>query len=186
MTVNAISVISAHDMHCKDKVIQKRIGTETEFSTKVIFVELFIKTFGIILVCTLFIIPWTLIRRKDTIIYQDYWMEPSLPAVVNWMIRAGADLMNLMILTNENSLKSFNLYLKLSAMILSLWFVFYISSYLIWSVCLGYNHPLPYLGLMLLPTWMIWNFCLWFLLPTNMIKSKEFQRKLRLYMLYFI
>ena len=94
MVVNAISVISAHNIHCKDKVIQNRKGTATEFSTKVIFIELFIKTFGIILVCTLFVIPWTLIRRKDTIIYQEYWMEPSLPAVVNWMIRAGSDLLN--------------------------------------------------------------------------------------------
>ena len=102
----AISVISAHSVNCRDKAILNQKKIETEFSIKNIFIDLFIKTCGIIVVCTLFVIPWTLIRRTDTIIYQDYWIEPSLPAVVNWMIRVGSDLLNLMILTNENSLKS--------------------------------------------------------------------------------
>ena len=96
MTVNAISVISAHDIHCKDKVIQKRIGTETEFSTKVIFVELFIKTFGIILVCTLLLLvqKYKLLMILDRLIDFDAF-EASLQ--LNLQIKK--ELINLSLLS---------------------------------------------------------------------------------------
>ena len=135
---------------------------ETGFSVMKICVELIIKTCGIIAICTLFVVPWTSIHRVDSIIYKNSWKEPNLPVTINWMIRVGADILNLTVWTGEDSLKSFNLYFKLTATCFAAWLFLYVSSYLLWSICLGFNYQLPYLALILVPTWLISNVGFWF------------------------
>ena len=63
-------------------------------------------------------------------------------------------------------------------------FLIYTLSYLIWSVYLGYNHPLPYVSMSLLPTWGIFNIGLWIFLPSGLLSKKDFRQKLLVYMAF--
>ena len=50
---------------------------------------------------------------------------------------------------------------------------------------MGFNHPLPHLGMMVLLTFIIFVFFLWILLPSTLLAEKEFRRKLLIYTGYF-
>ena len=63
-----------------------------------------ISVFGIIAFCALFCIPWTMIPRTNSIIYQTYWMEAILPMASNILLMAGAYNLNLATYTQEKSL----------------------------------------------------------------------------------
>ena len=66
-------------------------------------------------------------------------------------------------------------------------FLLYTISYLIWSLQLGYNHPLPFLGiLMMLLMWVIFPIGLWFVLPSDLLAKEDFRRKMLVYMMYFL
>ena len=182
MNSNEISVICLQEISC-DNEPQENKEKESTVTLKDISKPLGI-SFGIIAFSIVFSLFWTIIPRTNTIIYQSYWMEPLIPTTSIYFLLAGLDFLNLTVWTEEKSLLSPFVFLKMFAMYMITAIFFYILSHAIWSVYLEYNHPLPNLGLTI---WaIVITFCigLWFILPSNLLTKTEFRKKLRIYMLY--
>ena len=66
------------------------------------------------------------------------------------------------------------------------WMIPYIIAYVIWSSNLGYNWPMPYLGYNIFISSFASLLGMWFVFPYELRYKKEFQRNMKLYMLYFV
>ena len=143
---------------------------------------------AIIASCVLFVVPWTTIPRTDTIIYQSHWWETFLPSATTYILSAAVEVLNLTVWTQERSLATFHVFL----MIYLLWFTpFFISllmNYFVWSVYLGFNQPLPNLGLwgILSAFFILYPIGIWFVLPSQIASEDEFRRKLRWYLVQHV
>ena len=183
MIADEISVISVQDIN-NDEETEETKEMSNKLNLEDLWKALCISIFGIVGISVLFAIPWTTIPRTDSIIYQSHWMEVLLPSVSNVILNNGIRILRLSIWTKEEALMSVWIYLRLFLSDQIIWTLLYISSYVIWSIYLQFNHPLPQLGLILLPTWAIMAISLWIVLPSNLLENKNFRQKLKLYMLF--
>ena len=140
---------------------------------------------AVVVISILFVAPWTTVPRTNSIIHQSYWMEVMIPSTIHWMTCVAADLLNLSIWTQERSVISPVLFLKLYFVYSAPPILIYILSYMIWCVYLGYNHPMPHVSVVILvPTQISFMISLWFVMPSSLIEKGAFRRKLRIYMVY--
>ena len=119
---------------------------------------------SVVAISILFVASWTTIPRTNSIIHQSYWMEILIPTTINWMTIAATDLLNLAIWTQERSVISLLVFLKLYCVYSTPPLLLYILSYMNWCVYLGYNHPMPHVILVTsLPTaflpWFLFGLC---------------------------
>ena len=183
---NSISVVSIHSMPCNEdteKATEKQENGEPPIGAcKMLFLLL-----GTVALSVVFVVPFTIIPRKNSIVYQANWMEICLPLVFFWISTASADMLNLKVWTKECSLMSIRVLLKMSILYNISAFLIHIMSHLIWTVHLGFNHPLPNLGtVIILTTWIIAMIGHWFLLPSDLLAKEDFRKKLRTYIIYFL
>ena len=135
-------------------------------------------TIGIIAVAVVFVVPWTTIPQTNSIIYQSSWIEAFLPFTTVWIALVGAELIVLKTWTKEKQLVSTIFFLKMYSMYLVIFLILYVFAFLMWTVYLGYNHPLPNLGLMGLPTWIMSVIGLWFILHSDLLQKKRVPTKI--------
>ena len=183
MTSDEISVISVQEINC-DEETEEIEDRSRKVNLQNLRKALFISIFGIIGISVLFSISWTTIPRTDSIIYQSHWMEVLLPSVANGVLNNGAFILRLSIWTKEEEIMSIWIYLKLFLFEQMIWHLLYIISCVIWSIYLQFNHPLPQLGLIVLPTWVIMAISVWIVLPSHLLENENFRQKLKLYMLF--
>ena len=180
---NAASILSVNDTPINDKIETDSKHKANESAPKII-AKIFVFSISTVAVSIIFVLPWTTIPRTNSIIYQSSWMEVFLPTLSNLIIGSGTDLLNLTVWTKENTLMNVRTFLKMLTMNMTSNFLLYILGYVIWCVYLGYNHPLPFVGLLQLPALILFMISLWFLLPTILVKQEDFRRKLRVYTVY--
>ena len=86
-------------------------------------------SFGIIAFSVVFSLFWTIVPRTNTIIFQSYWMEPLIPTTSIYFLLAAFDFLNLTTWTEEKSLSSSFVFLKMFAMymITAFFFLHFIS-----------------------------------------------------------
>lgn len=109
-------------------------------------------------------------------------MEAFLPFAINWIPLTAADLLNLKVWTTENSLAKWDVFLRMYFMYIIPSAFLYLVCYYLWSIYLGFHHPMPQLGVIAyLCAWIIFQIGLWFLLPYGLLSQEEFRRKLRIY-----
>ena len=185
MSPDEITVISVQEIAC-DEETEDNTTQERKFTLKEVGKAIGISIFGIVALTVLFSIPWTTTPRTDSIIYQSHWMEVLLPISINFLLVAGTRFLQLITWTKEKTLASSWNYLKIYLLDLITWILLYMSAYLIWSIYLQLNHPLPNLGLMIVPTWTISIIGLWIILPSHLLGKKDFRHKLKNYMLYYL
>ena len=94
---DAISIISITNEDHNVKIRKTKTENGITFESKHGLIMDCFYVIAIIAFCLLFIIPWTTIPRTNSIIYQSYWMEVSLPVTTNCMLFAAVDLLNLTI-----------------------------------------------------------------------------------------
>ena len=128
----------------------------------------------------------TLIPRQNAIIYQNYWYEMFIIYVVffgvtvmlNQVVEAVGYL-------NVKSLISAPTILKHFIREMLAYGLPYLLFYIIWTMLLNFNHPMPFIGLIgAVLSWGIGTFLIWFLLPSYLTKQKEFRKKVWFYILY--
>ena len=164
-----ISVSSIEDI-TSDKEKEEAKIKDNKFALNVVFEALGISTFGIVGFSLLFIVPWTSIPRTDSIIHQSHWMEILLPFATNQLLFAGSQFLEFTTWTKEKELMSIWNFMKMYLLNLIPFTILYISYYIFWSLYLQYNHPLPYLLMMVwLPVFMIWSIGLWLILPSQLL-----------------
>ena len=170
---DSVSIISINTISCKEEPEesdsrQENIGLLKDVCKIIAF------SIGIIALCLVFVVPWTSIPRTNSIFYQSYWMESCLPNSSNIIVLAGADLLNLTIWMKEKSLRSFKVYAKIFFSNWIPFIVIYVSTYLIWTVHLGFNHPLPNLvSVISLPLWIIVMTSYWIVLPKDLLAKDD-------------
>lgn len=183
MSPDSISVISVHEIYCENKEHEKK---DQYKSCVNVFKTLVVSILGIIMTSTIFVIPWTIIPRSNSIVYQSYWMEVNLPLLTNWIVIAGVEILNLMVWTKEKSVASLLMLIKLFLLNLIPWIVLYTLCYLVWTIHLGFNHPSPWIAYLTYPAYILFMAGLWFVLPANLLSKEDFRRKLRFYMIYVL
>ena len=183
--IEDISVISNKEITLAE-TNENNKKKESKFSLKDLFETLGISAFGIIGFTCFFTIPWTLIPRTDSIIYQSHWMEVLLPWATTLLLITGTQVLELRTWTKEKELMSIWNYLKIYSMHLIPYAILYFLSYIIWSVYLQFNHPLPNLFFILMPVFTIRAIEYWFLLPSNLLSKEDFRQKLKMYTFYFL
>ena len=185
MNTDSISVISLPDVHSGEEVEGSQLK-RNDLVPKDVGKVLGFSSLGMIAFCLLFAIPWTMIPRTNSMIYQSHWMEAIFPALTFKFLLSGVHLLNIRIWTEEPELMSTRVFLKTYLMDVTPFTLMYVSCYGIWSVYLEFNHPLPNLGLIISPSRIIFIIGLWFIFPSHLLVKKDFRRKLKTYMLYFV
>ena len=182
MIPDEISVISCQEINCDDankQVILANSKLELKYACK----SLVILIFGVIGISVLFNIPWTTIPRTNSIIYQSHWMEMLFPAAINTLLVAGVRFLQLTTWV-DGELMTIWIYMKMYILQLVVSDILYVACYVIWSIYLQYNHPMPQLVLVALPGWIIFMTGLWFILPSHLVANNDFRQKLIFYMVY--
>ena len=113
--IEDISVISNKEITLAE-TNENNKKKESKFSLKDLFEALGISAFGIIGFTCFFTIPWTLIPRTDSIIYQSHWMEVLLPWATTLLLITGTQVLELRTWTKEKELMSIWNYLKIYSM----------------------------------------------------------------------
>ena len=181
---DSITSIEILDLSCDEKI--EKFEETKQFTTKDAL-KLTFMFIGIIGICVLFIIPWTMIPRTDSIVYQSHGLEICLPLVTLWILTAAANMLDLIIWTKEKSLATFRVFFIMFLMYYIPCILILVSSYIVWTVNLGLNVPIPYIALTgTLPIWIIFQVLLWFFLPAEVLRKQDFKRKLRIYVGYFV
>ena len=185
MRDNAPSIFTVRGIEKQEERAQRKYS-DNGFDIKDIL-KACLSALAIIVFCILFAIPWTTIPRTNSIIHQSHWWEVFLAVSTSFILSAGSILLDLISWTQERSLISLCVYLKMYFMIVIPCILLYIACYMVWSKLLLFNHPLPNLALIcLLPTWIILPLGLWLILPSHLLKKQDFRRKLKMYMRYFL
>ena len=127
------------------------------------------------------VVPLTTIPRTNSIIFQSSWMEILLPTAWVCILYVGTELLHLTIWTQERSLISLYTFMKIAFVGIASLAMIHILSHIIWCAYLGYNHPLPFLGSIQMPTRFVVVISLRFLIPSNLTANEDYQKKLRVY-----
>ena len=143
--------------------------------------------FIILMACILWSVPITAIPITNLIDFPSYWWEMLINGVLfaNSLYVTGLTIAQIKIIFDikiSNLLKPFLWSYILHY--LSTAFPFCIS-YLIWTTWLGYNYPIPFIGLICyILSYTTHYAAIWFMFPKEMRKSKADKRKILAYVLY--
>ena len=123
--------------------------------------------------CSLTMSILFLIPRHNSIIEQSYWFEVFFSAGLWSVIYSAKVVMDLKIFTEMDSLTSIYLFLKVSFVSLLTWVATTTLCYIVWTIILEYNHPIPFLGTACVTTTIIALLVvLWLLSPVYAIGKK--------------
>ena len=184
-----ISVIQVQEMNNDENVVENRkVGSYFHIPIDIMnsIRAICISAMKIILFSVLFTIPWTVIPRTNSIIHQSHWWEVMIPMATWFVLTAASQILLFKTWFKEQALISISNHFKMYFMNLIPYSVLYIISYLIWSVYMQFKHPLPRLGLIIIPNYIIWMIGLWFVLPSHLLARDNFRQKLKIFMVYFI
>ena len=133
---------------------------------------------------TTFFLPFAFIPRHNSILYPEYWYEINISIVAASLYSTVNMLLNCFVFTSQKKLISFGVLLKMWGWNMLGFVIPYTISYVVWVVYLGYNHPMPFLGLCQFVSWISVLSGTWFLFPTELLNEDEFRKKLKTYMFY--
>ena len=178
-----ISIISIKTQF-PNKVLEE--NEEAKYSTKQNDTNSWnvLHAFSILTVCFVFVSPWTLIPRTNSIIYQSHWFELNAYVMIFMILAVWNIELNLSTYFREKSIQSLRICLRMYVFMVSLWIVPYTIAYLIWCHFLGYNWPLPFLAYFYFVTLILFNFGIWIIFPKNLRSKIKFKKDFQMYMLY--
>ena len=142
--------------------------------------------FGIIGACIALVSTQTLIPRHNSIIYPSYWLEVNIPVTFHILLSTIGTILDIFIFTKIEFLKSIFVSVKFFSWTWLGWIIPYIICYLIWSIYLGYNHPIPFLGLTMFVSWFVSLIGVWYLFPSDLRYKKDIQKKIKAYIMYML
>ena len=185
LSVSTISIIRVKDESSTRETSRNEVSKDDENALRSIY-KIAIITLGTVTLSSLSVVPWTMIPRTNSIIFQSSWMELMLPFACISILHAATDMLNLTIWTKEPSIISMKVLLKMTFMNNAPFSVLYIFSHITWCTYLGYNHPMPYLGLIQIGGWLIYMMSLHSLVPSSLIANEAFRKRIRMYIIYYI
>ena len=91
----------------------------------------------------------TLIPRHNSILDQSYWFEISIVAAPAYLIRTAITVLDYIVLFEKDSMITTRIFFKTYFANFLTWIVGYCAIYMIWTMILEYNHPMPFVDLIL-------------------------------------
>ena len=135
--------------------------------------------------CGLMMSILTLIPRHNAIVEQSYWLEIMFPAGICVIIITAAIAQDFFVLTGKHPLVVINFFLKIGLTLIATWVTTFSICYIIWTMILEYNHPIPFLGTICLLSSTIFGIVSGpVLMPSKFFEEEGFKRKLKDFMLY--
>ena len=135
---------------------------------------------SILCACGLAISIPTLIPRNNSILEQAYWYEFIIPGGVGSIILAAGMMLDLLIFTSMDSLKSIHFFFKVSMVSLLTWIGTYCVGETFWTKFLEYNHPVPWIyAICTLTSIFSTAISLWILSPANALAETDYTTKLK-------
>ena len=187
MSFDQVSIINMRHGNREKDIDDNNDVKKTNVDPKEMFKVLGFSILGIIGLCLLFTIPWIIIPRTNSILYQSAWMEVTVPMTINFVLLTGNEVLNLAVFTQEKSMISIKVFSRIFLMYLISGIGLYTLGYMIWTQYLGFYHPLPSVGVVVsVSQWAIFVIGLWNLLPSEYMVRQEFRRKLKMYTIYYI
>ena len=129
---------------------------------------------------------FTSIPRNDSILYPEHWYEALLALITTTILRNSCGhILDLFVFTKEQILLSKSHFTKVYVIAATIVSVAYGTSYVIWTLHLGYNHPMPALGILqILPDIPIYMIAFWFLFPSELRSRKGLKRRALIYLIW--
>ena len=131
--------------------------------------------------------PQLLIPRHNPIYYPDYWQVGNMAIVVAVFCAAMRIMMDCIVFAKEKSLIRIGVFLKMNACYIFIFIVVRYSSYFFWTSIMGFEHPMPLLGILQFfvgwPCYMcfIWRMVMF---PSELRMNNAFKIKIKTYVLY--
>ena len=141
--------------------------------------------FVVLVLSVLFSTTVIFIPLHNAIEYPEYWWEILLPAaILNPLYLVLGTVLECQLIFRYDFFKSFRFFvwLYLSTCVSGL--VLVCTTYLIWTNLLGYNSPMPFLGLLNYPLNVMHYITFWRLFPYELRNKKEVRKRIWTYMLY--
>ena len=136
---------------------------------------------GICVICSS---PILLLPQHNSIISPEYWYEGLINGCLSFPITLTLDtLIALKFYFKIGYMISARFFLRMYFISIIFVCIFYVVYFLIWTVGLGYNPPMPYSLLLGYTQCLAQYMTLVFLLPKPLIEGYEFQKKLRAFTL---
>ena len=186
---NSIEVINVRGYHgVKDSNYQNAYKEEKADSKENAGHSKALFCFVIIGACILNTAVLTLFPRSNSILYPEYWYEGLIAFIIGISIRASFNhILELYIFTKIRSLVTISHFIKVFLLFATFVAIPYCLSYFIWTLHMGHNHPLPFVGMLgLLSDLMINNVIFWFLFPTNLRSKQDVKQQAKGYLMYRI
>ena len=118
-----------------------------------------------------------LIPQHNAIEQPKFWYEVILIFMLGFPFHLVFSTLQICVIVFKiPSLVSFQTILRLFFSCLLGFVVPYCTCYFIWTLCLGYNHPLPFIGFSVYPLWIIFMGRLWFEFPVT-FRSHRYRKK---------
>ena len=129
-----------------------------------------------------------LIPRQNTIVYQEYWYQGLQNLIFGVAIRYSIyTIVLLFFFTKEHYFITMAYFSRIFLMYAVSFIIFFCGIYSIWTVQLGYNHPLPYIGLLVVIIDLLVN-CVgfWPLMPSALRRQDQLKKQVKAYVLISI
>ena len=137
---------------------------------------------------TLSLAPQLWIPRHNSIYYPDYWYEVIiLIAFVDSITQTMRSILECVVFTKEKSLVKMSVGLKMFGCIFLPVAGTFLSSYIIWTLILGFRHPMPFVGIAtFFATWSLIICTFWFgiMFPSELRQKNGFRDKIKTYLKY--
>ena len=160
------------------------IPTSAKFSEACIWNFLYL--FIIIVSSTLLSMPITLIPLHNSIEFPEFWWEIIIPFSLGSGVFVAVNLvLECQMIFNFECFKSLKVVLRLYLFNLLALIITVCMCYTIWTASLGYNHPIPYLGVILFIVTNI-TICIsiWFQFPYQLRSQKDVRNRIVAYFLF--
>ena len=105
-SVYTISIIRVKDESSTTETSRNEVSKDDGNALRSIY-KIALITLGTITLSSLSVVPWTMIPRTNSIIFQSSWMELMLPFACISILYAATDMLNLTIWTKEPSIISY-------------------------------------------------------------------------------
>ena len=142
--------------------------------------------FSILCCCGIAMSILTLIPRHNSILYQKYWYEISIPASMANFTMVVVTFLHFIVLVEKDSLVTIGFFFKTFIGALLTWIICFCITYLFWTLISEYNHPMPLLGIISGPIGAKIGIIVSFLvmLPNEFIRDDESKMKVKNFVLY--
>ena len=141
--------------------------------------------FTILCFCGLAMSTLTLIPRHNSILDPSYWFEINISASTAYFMITTMIALDFRILFERSSFVTIYFFMKNFTATFLTWIIYFCISYIIWTIVLEYNHPMPMVnqyGFFLTKAASISSLLL--MLPTAFVHEEESKKKLKVFVLY--